>query len=588
MRLLLLDKKQQVFKVLYRSKIKEATERLEINKANQFNASFLLSKEIISDFDKARYVGVPVHNGSEREYHVYSIQTAKTNGNFLEVTGLEEAYDDLNAGFIKEFRNKNKPLIDNLKIITDGTRWEIGSVADVNNSDVYYYFINKREGLSKIVKAFGIEVQFIYEISGNKIVKRILNTYKQLGKETHKRYTYGSNVMTIEREEDRTSVSTAIVGLGKGVETDNGGYGRKLNLSGVSWSVANGDPLDKPIGQLYLEMPKATEKYGLPDGRPRISTVTWDNCEDVNELINLTYQQLVTNSKPALKYTVDILDASGLWLGDTVTTIRHDLGFAYKDRVSSINRDLLNESKTTVEIGAVTFKSEKERDEQTQNQIDNTNSNVDQVQSNVGDLKDDVDNVQEDLESTAAEAQRRIDAVKQTVADTQADMTQVMNNGGNNKIEWSPNLMNATQMKIHTSYGYWLLDDAGAGFHKNDGTVMNGLSADGRIYADSITGNTLTGTTINGGNVNGGIIDGAKFIAGSIETKSHAQFLNSAGQVSTSIASYGISTPALTVDGDIDRAVNANIQYLHVSGNISGNASGLYLQGPVYVDGRKI
>ena len=588
MRLLLLDKKQQVFKVLYRNKIKEATERLEINKANQFNASFLLSKEIILDFNKARYVGVPVHNGLEYEYHVYSIQTAKTNGNFLEVTGLEEAYDDLNAGFIKEFRYKNKPLIDNLKIITDGTRWEIGSVADVNNSDVYYYFINKREGLSKIVKAFGIEVQFIYEISGNKITKRILNTYKQLGKETHKRYTYGSNVMTIEREEDRTSVSTAIVGLGKGVETDNGGYGRKLNLSGVSWSVANGDPLDKPIGQLYLEMPKATEKYGLPDGRPRISTVTWDNCEDVNELINLTYQQLVTNSKPALKYTVDILDASELWLGDTVTTIRHDLGFAYKDRVSSINRDLLNKSKTTVEIGAVTFKSERERDEQTQNQIDNTNSNVDQVQSNVGDLKDDVDNVQEDLESTAAEAQRRIDAVKQDVADTQSDMTRVMNNGGNNKIEWSPNLMNATQMKIHTSYGYWLLDDAGAGFHSNNGTVMNGLSADGRIYADSITGNVLTGTTINGGTVNGGIIDGAKFIAGSIETKSHAQFLNSAGQVSTSIASYGISTPALTVDGDIDRVIHANIQYLHVSGNISGNASGLYLQGPVYVDGRKI
>ena len=335
-------------------------------------------------------------------------------------------------------------------------------------------------------------------------------------------------------------------------------------------------------------MPKATEKYGLPDGRPRISTFTWDNCEDVNELINLTYQQLIANSKPALKYTVDILDASELWLGDTVTTIRHDLGFAYKDRVSSINRDLLNESKTTVEIGAVTFKSEKERDEQTQNQIDNTNSNVDQVQSNVGDLKDDVDNVQEDLESTAAEAQRRIDAVKQTVADTQADMTKVMNNGGNNKIEWSPNLMNATQMKIHTSYGYWLLDDAGAGFHKNDGTVMNGLSADGRIYADSITGNVLTGTTINGGTVNGGIIDGAQFVAGSIKTKSYAQFLNSAGQVSTSVASYGISTPALTVDGDIDRAVNANIQYLHVSGNISGNGSGLYLQGPVYVDGKRI
>ena len=158
-------------------------------------------------------------------------------------------------------------------------------------------------------------------------------------------------------------------------------------------------------------MPKATEKYGLPDGRPRISTVTWDNCEDVNELINLTYQQLVTNSKPALKYTVDILDASELWLGDTVTTIRHDLGFAYKDRVSSINRDLLNENKTTVEIGAVTFKSERERDEQTQSQIDNTNQNVGEVSKDVDDLK-----------ASDKDTQQLMDELKKKVSDTRDNM----------------------------------------------------------------------------------------------------------------------------------------------------------------------
>lgn len=253
-------------------------------------------------------------------------------------------------------------------------------------------------------------------------------------------------------------------------------------------------------------------------------------------------------------------------------------------RIYEMQFDPINESSTVIKAGtqatSVFHNLEKK--------IDNVSGDISDVKDDVKETGKDVSEVKEDLESTAAEAQRRIDAVKQTVADTQSDMTKVMNNGGNNKIEWSPNLMNATQMKIHTSYGYWLLDDAGAGFHSNNGTVMNGLAADGRIYADSITGNTLTGTNINGGRINGGIIDGAKFIAGSIETKSHAQFLNSAGQVSTSIASYGISTPALTVDGDIDRAVNANIQYLHVGGNISGNASGLYLQGPVYVDGKRI
>lgn len=558
MRLLLLDKKQQVFKVLYRNKIKKATERLEINKANQFNASFLLSKEIISDFDKARYVGVPVHNGSEREYHVYSIQTAKTSGSFLEVTGLEEAYDDLNAGFIKEFRNKNKPLIDNLKIITDGTRWEIGSVADVNNSDVYYYFINKREGLSKIVKAFGIEVQFVYEISGNKITKRILNTYKQLGKETHKRYTYGSNVMTIEREEDRTSVSTAIVGLGKGVETDNGGYSRKLNLSGVSWSVANGDPLDKPIGQLYLEMPKATEKYGLPDGRPRISTVTWDNCEDVNELINLTYQQLIANSKPALKYTVDILDASELWLGDTVTTIRHDLGFAYKDRVSSINRDLLNKNKTTVEIGAVTFKSERERDEQTQNQIDNTNNNVGEVSKDVDDLK-----------SSNEDTQQLMDELKKNVNDTRDDMLGYINGSGRDVIRFLPDRENPTDIVATRFAGnYGMRWNSKGIYYDGKGTVA--IDNRGNVYADNFVGQSITGVHIRGGELSAVTISG------------DADISLSSGSTRTSVTKYGISTPNMTVyQIDGIRAMNIESGYIMINGaKLTGDGSGrLYMGG---------
>ena len=314
-----------------------------------------------------------------------------------------------------------------------------------------------------------------------------------------------------------------------------------------------------------------------------------DKIETVDQLRSRTNRYISDNKvgipKVSLTFEIaDIKDDLGfvdeLKMGDEVTVFFANLDIDTTARVIKTVWDGLLHRYKTVSIGD---KPTTTSDYQTEQ-----NEHIDTVDKNVTEVSKDVVEVQEDLESTAAEAQRRIDAVKQTVADTQSDMTKVMNNGGNNKIEWSPNLMNATQMKIHTSYGYWLLDDAGAGFHKNNGTVMNGLAADGRIYADSITGNTLTGTTINGGTVNGGIIDGAKFIAGSIETKSHAQFLNSAGQVSTSIASYGISTPALTVDGNIDRVINANIQYLHVSGNISGNASGLYLQGPVYVDGRKI
>jgi len=571
MRILLLDKNQHVFKSLYRNTIKEATEQLEVNKANQFNASFLLSKQMIIDLDKTRYFGVQVHNGTERQFHIYSLSTDKTSGNFIEVTGLEEAYDDLNAGFIQEFRYKNHSLIDNLKIVTDGTRWTIGNVAEVKNSDVYYYFINKREGLSKIVKAFGIEVQFVYEVVGNKITKRTINTYKQIGKVTHKRFVYGSNVMSIERESDRTSLATAIVGLGKGVEAvdsngnSTGGYGRKLNFKDISWSVANGDPLDKPSGQLYLELPKATENYGLPNGKPRITTITWDNIEDVNELINTTYQELINLARPALKYSVDIKDTGGLWLGDTVTTVRHDLGFVYQDRVLSINRDLLNEELTTVEIGAVTFKSEKERDEQTQNQIDNTNDNVDEVSKDVGEVYKDVD----DLKSSDEDTQQLMDELKKNVSDTRDNMLGYINGSGRDVIRFLPNRESPTDIVASESGGnYGMRWNSKGIYYDGKGTVA--IDNRGNVYADNFVGQSMTGVVIRGGELSAVTVSGDSDIS-----------LGS-GSNRTSITKYGMSTPALTVyQIDGVRAMNIESGYLMINGaRLTGDGSGkLYMGG---------
>jgi len=174
-----------------------------------------------------------------------------------------------------------------------------------------------------------------------------------------------------------------------------------------------------------------------------------------------------------------------------------------------------------------------------------------------------------------------------------------MNSGGNNIIQWIPDLATATAMVIKTPYGYWKLDDHGAGFHGIDGVIKNGLGADGRIYADSIATNSLTGTTITGGTINGGQINGVTIDSAAIRGSTSIQLMNG-NNVSTSVASYGISTPSITVnhiDGvnsistyNLNVEHNATINYLHIAsgGNISSDGGGLYLQGPVYVDGRKI
>jgi len=242
---------------------------------------------------------------------------------------------------------------------------------------------------------------------------------------------------------------------------------------------------------------------------------------------------------------------------------------------------------------------------QADSNISNVQNNIDSVTNDMAEVKDNQvaakDETDQKIDKAQQESKSFIDKVKQDVASANSTISNLMNSGGNNKIQWIPNFANATQLKIITPYGYWLLDDHGAGFHNNNGTVMDGLAADGHVWADSITGNALTGTTITGGTINGGVINAPVINNASIKTTQSIQLMGSSGQyASTSVASYGISTPRITVDyldgvqGISTQSINVlgtgTIKYLHIAsgGNISSDGGGLYIQGPVYVDGRQI
>lgn len=245
-----------------------------------------------------------------------------------------------------------------------------------------------------------------------------------------------------------------------------------------------------------------------------------------------------------------------------------------------------------------------------------TNSSIDGVQDNVDGVKNDVNGVRTDMTNSDKDLKNQMDAahkqaeqdianVKSDVSRNQTTMTNFMNSGGNNIIRWIPTLAEATQMEINTGYGYLLIDDHGMGFHKNDGTVITGMSADGRFMADSIVGNSLTGTTITGGTISSATIKSAVIESASFQATDTIHF-GPPGQVVTSMTNYGISTKSLTVthiDGaqsisthDLNVDYNARvggtatIKYLVIpdGGNISHGGAGLYLQGPVYVDGRRI
>src|SRR5699024_5144771 len=207
------------------------------------------------------------------------------------------------------------------------------------------------DALKKIQELLNVEMLFKVEISGNEITDKWVEVYHQLGNRTMKRFNHGTNALSVVRESSHDELYTALIGRGKGEEvgeTESGDatHGRKINFADVEWKKSAGNPVDKPKGQKYIELPNATAEYGIKllDGRkvPRIGIVEFNDTDDPNVLINQTYQELLVRARPKVLFKASVINTGDMLIGDTVTIHRHDLGFHYQARVRKVVRDRKN------------------------------------------------------------------------------------------------------------------------------------------------------------------------------------------------------------------------------------------------------
>lgn len=356
MRMYLLDKKQRVRRWLKDNDFIEAEMTEEINAANQINFSMPL-KDCIAD--NIYYVAIPTPH-SKQKYLLFKLLSERVQNDRIEYQGIEEAYDELKQyGYIKDIRPNDRTAEEMLKIVLEPTRWVLGNVPETGQQSTNFYYITYLEALQKIVGLFNIELTFEVTIDpkSNKITRRQVNVYNQQGQRTGKRFEYGSNLLTIEQEQDSQELITALVGRGKGEQVSEGhddtpdGYGRRITFADVVWTKKDGNPVDKPAGQEYLVDPEATELYGFSDGKPRIGLTVFEDIEDPIELINATWKALQSLKRPKVSFKASVTDVGKLGLGDTVAIIRHDLKIEYFTRVYKVKHDLLNENNNQIELG---------------------------------------------------------------------------------------------------------------------------------------------------------------------------------------------------------------------------------------------
>lgn len=292
------------------------------------------------------------------------VNYTKENGQFS-FEGIYVLFDDLaGRGVIRDRRPQNATIPTVTGYILEDTGWQLGQVQSTHRGTSNYYYVSKLEAFWDFIEKWRVEFKPRMTFSNGKVTGKYIDIYDRLSDDYGKWYEYGDSLLTVVAEEMRESVFTAFIGRGKGEEVGDG-FGRKIDFSTVNWSVASGNPVDKPIDQDYVEIPWATDLYGYEDGTPRLTVVDFPDIEDEAELLESTYEYALTECRPKAQFKSSVLENGRADIGEIVTILRPDMGIRYKTRVFNLKRDFLNVSIKTIQFGEQLVQSTAQRTKKT-------------------------------------------------------------------------------------------------------------------------------------------------------------------------------------------------------------------------------
>lgn len=338
-----------------------AVDPLEGKETNELNKLHTL--EVVVNYnelvDKAVFIG---HKDYKQKdvFHLYKIDRVdKESTTHVKITAVHKFFDDMESdGYIKDYRPQNKELVGVLTTLLNGSSWQLGTV---NVQRIYsgnFYYLSRKEALSKLVEETQIEIAPRLEFTKGKITARYLDVFKRMGRDNGKVFIHGKDLLTVKEKNSKGAIYTAVIGRGKGEEIRDedgqatGGYGRRITYKDVVWEKFAGKPVDKPAGEEMLEIPALTKIYGFEKGtKPRVKIVEFQDEEDPERLIMLSYEWLKKNSRVQVEYKATVRNVGNLDLGDTVGVYNPKLGIKYKTRVFKVVRNLTDNKLTEFGIG---------------------------------------------------------------------------------------------------------------------------------------------------------------------------------------------------------------------------------------------
>lgn len=308
------------------------------------------------DAEKIEEMGYVAVKNKYRQWELFEItEITDTHSGIEEIEReitAEGAFVELDNIIIEyQFHDRKTPLVV-LPALLAGTRWEAGNIQGSEIHDITVRRESVLSALQTFRQRWGGELKYRVEIVGNKIAKRVIDFQMPQTVFKGKRFEYSEDMIEIQRTVDARSVKTAFYGYGPEIENSGG---LLMDFADIEWSIAAGDPADKPKGQTWVGDEGARATFGKPLKKSTTEKQhlfgVYENSEalDPLDLIWKTWVYAVQQAKtPMVSYKTKVLDLYQLYgretesvdLGDTVHVIDRDLNIQLEARIVEYIQDL--------------------------------------------------------------------------------------------------------------------------------------------------------------------------------------------------------------------------------------------------------
>jgi phage minor structural protein len=397
----------------------------------------------------------------------------------------------------------------------ENTRWQVGIVDDLGTSKTSAYYESVLSAVQNVANAWHGELNWRCIVTGG-VITRYVDLLAMRGTDTGKQFAYTKDILSIEREVDISAIATALYGRGKGIETESGGYGRRLTFADV-------EAVDKPLGQEWIGDDTALAQWGRPGGRHRFDVFIDEEETDAEALLEKTRAELAKRIIPRTTYRLSVASLEELTgyeheavrLGDLVRVIDREFRpeLVVSARVVEIERDLLNPANTKVVLGSFAPSI-----------VDatiNTARRVDDLANrpyNTKWLDGVIDVLQNAIENSQAYIWETPQGTLHLNAPTYAEATEAMLLGGGRFA--------IANQKDGLGGWNWRTFGDGAGFTAD--AIRSGTLDCSQITVTNLDAGSITTGTLSGDRITGGTIDGVN-ITGSIITAANTLTIGADG-----------------------------------------------------------